>query len=184
MVVIKNKIESLNFIKQKGLNHFGEEAFEKNDIDGVNKFMEKYPVKYYFLRELILSSPNIFYDLSKEEVLQHCKLYDKFGLDVSSINYYDNRILCGEIIMDKKGNVIFSGSTNKDSTHRNFLKPNYFIKSTIFEKDIKKVPSLDIAIDYIFKHELFNIVLEFCIFDEPVGINSENIVIYEARTNY
>lgn len=69
-MIISNKQESLDFIKRKNLNHFGEEHFKKNDFVGVNIFLDKYPVKYYFLRELIPSSKNVFYNLSKNEVLQ------------------------------------------------------------------------------------------------------------------
>lgn len=181
---IKNKQESLNFMKREKLNHFGEEYFEKNDFTGVTNFLNEYPVKYYFLHELMPASPKVFYNLSRNEVLEKCRLYDKFGLDVSSTNYYHNRILCGEIILDEKGTLLFSGSTNKDSTHRNFKEPNYFIKSTIFDKKLKFIPTLDKMIDYIFEHNLFNLIIEFCTFDIPVGIYNEKIIIYEVRTNY
>lgn len=120
----------------------------------------------------------------KMRFYKKCSFYDNFGLDVSSTNYYNNRILCGEIILDKEGNLIFSGSTNKNNTHRDFKAPNYFIKSTIFDKKIKYIPTLDTIIEYIFKHNLFNVIIEFCTFDIPVGINREKIIIYEVRTNY
>lgn len=184
MIKIENKQESLKWIKEKKLNHFGEEYFFKNDIAGVTSFLEKYPVKYYFLRELTPSTSNVFYNLSKEEVLEKCRLYEHFGLDISSNNYQNHRILCGEMILDKEGNLTLSGSINKNSTHRNFIKPNYFLETTLEDRKLKYIPTLDIVIDYFIQHELWNVIVEFCTFDIPLGTEHEKIIIYEMRTDY
>lgn len=97
MIKITNKSESLKFIKNNKLNHFGEINFKRNDYDGVIDFIKEYDVNYYFLRELKPATKNVFYTLTKEEVLKHVSSYDTFGLDVSSENYKDNIKLVGEI---------------------------------------------------------------------------------------
>lgn len=181
---INNKKESLKFIKDNKLNHFGEVNFSMNDFKGVNEFINKYPVLYYFLRELKPSSKNVFYSLSKDEVLQKVSLYDNFGLDVSSLNYKDNIKMTGEIKYCRSGEFVFSGSTNSNSTHRHFLKPNYFIETNMFDRRVKYIPFIDKIINYIYKNDLFDYIIEFVIFDIPVGVYNDEVVIYEIRNNY
>lgn len=184
MIKITNKSESLKFIKNNKLNHFGEINFKRNDYDGVIDFIKEYDVNYYFLRELKPATKNVFYTLTKEEVLKHVSSYDTFGLDVSSENYKDNIKLVGEISYCANNDFMFSGSTNITSTHRYFKEPNYFLKTDVFDKKIKNIPYIDKIIRYIDEHNLYNLIIEFVVFDIPIGINKEEIVVYEVRTDY
>ena len=36
----------------------------------------------------------------------------------------------------------------------------------------------------IVENKLKNVIVEFAYFDKPVGVNNENIIIYELRTEY
>jgi hypothetical protein len=181
---IYNKKESLQFIKDQKLNHFGEVIIKKGDIETVNHFINENPVEYYYLREFIPGTKNVFYTLSKDEVYSKIDLYDIFGLDVSSENYINNIKLVGEIYYSSNNTLIFSGSTNPKSNHRNFLFPNYFFETDIFDRRIKKIPYIEEAIDYIYKHNLFDYIIEFVVFDIKVGVFKENIIIYEIRNRY
>ena len=80
--------------------------------------------------------------------------------------------------------ITLSGSFNKESNHRNFCEPNIFLKTDIFNNKIKYIKGLDEVISYIFKHFLFDIIIEFCVYDIPLGIYKENVVIFEVRTDY
>jgi len=51
------------------------------------------------------------------------------------------------------------------------------------ERREPSIPGLTEAIDFIVKHELFNIYVEISVFEIPVGIKRENIIIWELR-NY
>lgn len=181
--LILNKEDSLKFIKKKKLNHFGEIEIKDHNINKALDFINRFPVKSYFLRELKPSSKNIFYDLNKDEIIKYVRKFEKVGLDVSSLNYYENLILVGEIIIFTNNKVIFSGSTNKKSTHRNYFEPNYFMETDLFDKKFLKIPYINKIIDYVFKNNLFNYIIEFCIFDYKVGVQNEEVVIYEVR-NY
>lgn len=184
MEKIYNKEQSINFIKNHKLNHFGERIFYKNDIEKIKSHFKTFDVKFYYMRELFANTPNVFYSLSKKQVLDKTKNFEKFGLDVSSKNYINNQVLLGEIYIGLDNSFILAVSTNNKSTHRNFLKPNYFLNTDIFDRKIKYVPYINEMIDYIYKYNLFNYIIEFCIFDRPLGIYKEKVIIYEIRTNY
>lgn len=184
MARIRTKKDSINYIKKNNLNYFGESIFKRGDLEKVNKFLNKYDVKYYYMRELIPSTPNVFYNLTKEEVITKINDFSSFGLAVSSLNIIEHQVLCGEIIIGSDDKFTFSGSTNNESTHRNFLEPTYFLDTDIFDERIKFIPHIDEIIDYIYNHNLFDKTIEFCIFDEPTGTKQETVVIYEIRTDY
>lgn len=57
------------------------------------------------------------------------------------------------------------------------LNPNDLIKKKYSIAGLNKV------IDYICCHELFNVIVEFSMYDVPVGVNQENLIIWEIR-NY
>lgn len=184
MATIQNKMESIKFIYDNNLNCFNERKFNSGDIFGVEEFIKEFPVKYYYMRELIAATENVYYALNKDEVLSKVNDYENFGLAVSSHNYIDNVKLVGEITYYKNNDFLFSGSTNKYSTHRDFLEPNYFFNTDIFDERIKYIPYIDEMIEYIYIHGLFDMTIEFVVFDKPVGKCNEKVVIYEIRTHY
>lgn len=184
MKQIYNKSESLKFIKENGLNYFGETEFSRGDKAAVEKFLNDFPVKLYYMRELKAATENVFYTLSKEEVLAKVNDFEKFSVDVSSLNYVDNILLVGEIKVEGDNQVIFSGSTNKMSTHRDFLEPNYFLNANLYDKQIHSIPYMEKILDYVFSNDLAGYIIELCLFDIPVGVNNEEIVVYEIRTSY
>ena len=52
------------------------------------------------------------------------------------------------------------------------------------DKTLNKIPCFDEVYKYIVDNKLQNIIVEFAYFDKPIGINKENIIIYELRTDY
>ena len=64
-MVIKNKIDSIRLIKQLNLNRFPERLFIKFKEEDVVNFLEKYPAKYYAIRDR--SKSNCVFKLSVEK---------------------------------------------------------------------------------------------------------------------
>lgn len=64
-MVIKNKIDSIRLIKQLNLNRFPERLFIKFKEEDVVNFLEKYPAKYYAIRDR--SKSNGVFKLSVEK---------------------------------------------------------------------------------------------------------------------
>jgi len=184
MIEIKDKIDSLKYINKLKLNTFGEKIFKNPTEQEVIDFMDENPVKYYILRDKSKIGSKVYSNITRKEVLQHYKEYKLFSIDIASYNYRDNKILTGDILISKNNNFTITASSNKDCDHRTFPKPNYFLNTDIFDKKINNIQSVDKIIDYIYKHELFDVIIEFGVFDIPVGINKECVVIYELRTNY
>lgn len=181
---IKDKFESIGFIKNNNLNYFGEEVFKSNQIAEIKNYLNSHKEKYFILKDKTKVSGKVYLNLTKDEVLKHVREYNILGLDVASYNYLNNKVLLGEILITSNMEITLSGSFNKESNHRNFCEPNIFIKSNIFDKKIKYIKGLDEIISYIFKHSLFDIIIEFCVYDIPLGIYKENVVIFEIRTDY
>ena len=184
MIEIKNKIDSLKYIHKLGLNNFYEKVFTKYQEKEIIDFMDKNPVKYYILRDKIKSGAKVYFNITRQEVLNHYKEYALFSLDVASYNYRDNKILTGDILISRDNNFTITASSNKECDLRSFPEPSYIFSSDIFDKRIKHIPGSNKIIDYIYKHELFDIIVEFCVFDIPLGINNEYVIIYELRTHY
>ena len=95
------------------------------------------------------------------------------------------RINVGEIyISETSVNAILS--TNRGYSVRDAIRnPNYNIATTIFDDEtLNHIPYFDNIYKYIVENKLKNIIVEFALFDKPVGINKENIIIYELRTDY
>lgn len=183
-IKIRNKLESLEFIKNNSLNYFGEEVFKSNQIAEIKNYLDSHTEKYFILKDKTKISGKVYLNLTREEVLEHINEYNILGLDVASYNYLENKILLGEILITSKMEVILSGSFNKESSHRNFCEPNIFLKSDIFDRKIKYIKGLEEVMSYIFEHHLFDIIIEFCVYDIPLGIYKENVVIFEVRTDY
>ena len=50
-MIINNKMESIKKINELGLNMFPEQLFRENEQAKVKEFLDKYPAKYYAIRD-------------------------------------------------------------------------------------------------------------------------------------
>ena len=182
---ISNKIESYEKITELGLNKFPEKIFKNNEINEILEFIERYPAKYYAVRDK--SKPGGIFKLKveKENLFNEIKDYDLFSINVSSYNYINNQLLVGEIFISDN-NVSVTLSTNSSYSVRDALKnPNYNFVTTIYDNELlNQIPYFDKIYEYIVKNKLKDVIVEFAYFNIPVGINNENIVVYELRTDY
>lgn len=184
-IKINNKLESVEAINKLGLNKLPEGLFRKNDVSRIKEFLNKYPAKCYAIRDKSNSSGVFKLKVPANEVFNEILEYDLFSINVSSINYSDNQLLVGEIEILSDGGVYAVLSTNPYASVRDALKkPEFNLKTDIFDNRLNDIPCFDFLYQYIIEHELKDIIVEFSLFNINVGINNEKIVIYELRTNY
>lgn len=182
---IRNKIESHNKIIELNLNRFPEKIFKSLEINLINDFIKKYPAQYYAIRDKSKVGGIFKLKVKPENLFQEVNGYDLFSINVSSYNYIKNQILVGEIFINNfEVNAILS--TNKGYSVRDALRNPDFNFSTKLtdDKTLNKIPSFDKIYKYIFEHNLENVIVEFAWFDIPLGVNQEQIIIYELRTDY
>lgn len=184
-MIIKNKTESYNKIIELNLNKFPEEIFTKNDIQKIKNFIKNYPAKYYAIRDKSKSGGIFKLRVEQENILKEIEDYDLFSINVSSYNYRKNQVLVGEIFINNN-TVNATLSTNKNYSVRDAINnPDFNISTNIYDnKTLDKIPYFDNVYKYIIENKLKNIIVEFSYFNTKLGINNENIIIYELRTNY
>ena len=182
---IKNKIESYEKIMELGLNRFPEKIFKYTQIDEVEDFIKMYPANYYAIRDKSKAGGVFKLKVKPENILNEIVGYEMFSINVSSYNYTDSQLLVGEIyISNTTVNAILS--TNGNYSVRDAIKnPDFNFTSNIFDDEtLNRIPCFDKVYEYIVINKLEDVIVEFAYFNKPVGINNENIIIYELRTDY
>ena len=108
-----------------------------------------------------------------------------FSINVSSYNYNENQLCVGEVLIKSNLDVSITISNNKSFSARDAVRlPDFNMITNIYDKQLKNIEGLNYVIDYIFSHNLFDVIVEFSSFDIKVGLNKENVIIYELRTDY
>lgn len=182
---IKNKIESSQKIEELKLNKFPEEIFKSREESKVIEFINKYPAKYYAIRDKAKSRGVFKLAVTKEDILKEIKDYELFSINVSSTNYKDNQVLVGEIEILSNSEIYLTLSKRPAYSVRDAISyPDYNFKTDIFDKRLNEIEYFDYLYKYILKNNLLDTIVEFSLFNIKVGINNENIVIYEIRTDY
>lgn len=185
-IEIKNKLESISMIKELGLNKFPECLFKRGEEDKVKEFLQKYPAKYYAIRDKSKAGGIFKLKVLKEDVLEEIKEYDLYTINVSSANYSDNQLLVGEIEIFKNGEVYLILSTEKGYSVRDAIsEPTFNLKTDLFDdENLKRIPYFDYMFNYIDENNLYDVIVEFSLFDVCVGEKNEKVVVYELRTHY
>lgn len=185
-LIIKNKLESIKKIEELGLNKFPEQLFEKGQRQQVLDFINKYPAKYYAIRDKSKAGGVFKLKVESDKVLDEIKDYDLFTINVSSANYVLNQLLVGEIQILNNNEVYATLSVDPNASVRDALSnPTFNIKTNIFDdKVLDKIPYFNMIYSYIIEHNLENLIVEFALFDKNVGIKMDKIIIYELRTHY
>lgn len=184
-MIIRNKLESVNKIKELDLNKFPEQLFRINEEENVKKFLEAYPAQFYAIRDKSKSGGVFKLMVEYDQVLNEIQNYDLFTINVSSANYIDNQLLVGEIEFLSKGEVYAILSLDPAASVRDALSnPAFNIKTNIFDKQLNKIPYFDTIYQYVVNHNLQDVIIEFALFDKDIGIKKEKIIVYELRTHY
>lgn len=99
---------------------------------------------------------------------------------------YGKYVLIGDIYISRDLEEFWLiASDNPDYNTRMVLRdPKWNISTYYYDKKIRNIPNIDKIIDYIFKKELFDMVVEFAVYLEKVGKYNEYVAIFELRTDY
>lgn len=183
---IRNKLESMEVIQKLNLNRFPEELFKKGEIEKIQSFIEKYPAKYYAVRDKSKSGGIFKLKVEKENIIEETKDYELFTINVSSANYAEYQQMVGEIMISKDNEVYFIMTTDQNASLRDAYKnPEINLRTDIFnDKALSEIPHFDYLYNFIVDNSLLNVVVEFALYSVPLGINRERIIVYELRTAY
>lgn len=183
---VRNKLESIKIIRQNKLNSFPEKLFTKNQEEDVIKFIKENPAEYYAVRskEIVGCKKNNF-KTPINEVLNEIKNFNLYTINVSSYNYTSNLVLIGDIMISKNNEVWFIGSTNQNFTGKMAEQyPDFNYYTDIFDKRLNTIPDFDLIYTYIVEHDLVDVIVEFAIYNCPLGIYNERIIVFEIRTEF
>lgn len=184
-MIISSKLESIKKISELGLNKFPEQLFTENEQERVKNFISTYPAKYYAIRDKLKVDGDFKLKVPANEILAEIQHYQLFTINVSSANYVESQILVGEIQILSNGEVYTTLSVDSSASVRDaIMNPAFNLKTDIFDKKLNSIPHFDLIYQYIVEHNLQNVIVEFALFDENLGINNEKVIIYELRTHY
>ena len=120
-----------------------------------------------------------------DRIFDEIKDYSLYSINVSSANYVDNQLLVGEIEILSNGEVYTILSTNPTASVRDAItNPDFNFKTIFFDKKLDEIPYFDYIYKYISDNNLYDLIIEFALFNKNVGINNEKVIVYELRTNY
>lgn len=188
MYKIKNKQDSIDTMKQLGLNYFPLEIFDVKDEDSIRSFFQKYPAEEYVMRNPVKAQGKFYFVKNLEEALEKLKNFKtKVTINVSATPFKDDIVLLGDIKVNRGYNesVDLTARTDPDATHRNIYEnPQYNLHRSLDDDAVWKIPGFSKIMAYISEHELYGIIVEFAVYSCRLGVKKENVVIYELRTEY
>lgn len=184
MFTSNNKQESRELIKTLDLNTVPEIFVKNDDEDKIREFFNNNKASKYVVRDGSRSSSTYYYVYNADEAIEKAKKYNGLVIVAVSINSYENKILLGAIQINADDTVRFCGTTNKELDHRTMYRnPEFDYDTTIIDKKLSNIPKFDMLYEYVSKHQLHGLTIEFTIYDRPVGNKNEYILINELR-NY
>lgn len=188
-MIIKTKRESVFKMKELKLNYFDEDVFDVKDIKSIEKFFERTNADEYCMRDPDHTSGKVVFVKNLDECKNELKNYKGFvTICVSANDYAEDIVLLGDIKVKREyGNdtVDLTARTDSEATHRNIYEnPQYNIHSNLEDDKLWNVPGFSKLMGYIADHDLYNLVIEFAVYDCPVGVNKEKVAIFELRSEY
>lgn len=183
---IKSKEESVKIIDKLNLNVFPSIRATCENKNEILNFLNQNKNCKFAIRDIAKSMSKLYKNnLSYKELKVQLENIKDCIITVSGLTYKEHKLLSGEIFINSNMNIVLTVSSNKDSSARDAaISPEYSFTTSLFENTYKKVPNIDIILNYLFKYELFDVIVEFTIFDIPVGRNQEYVIIWELRTEY
>jgi len=182
-MTLDNKMTSYHKRVSLGLNRFPEVLICNGEFYKVDAFLDKYDAKYYAVRSIDIVGYKSKIKILKESVALEVVNHNNFSLSVSSHNYDDALLLIGDVKIDYDDNVWLLASTDEyPKISKN--NPDYNLSTTVFDKKLNNVRGFDSLFSYIVEHGLVNVIVEFAVYDEPVGICNEKVIVFEIRTDY
>ena len=189
MIEIKDKKDSIAKIKQMGINSIPVDVFSVDNKESIKRFFENNPASEYIMRSTIKAQGLFFFVKDYEEAEQYLDKYQQeVTIAVSVRPYKEDIVLLGDVIVKRSGMsemVDITARDDIDATHRNiYEKPKYNFHASLEDDRLWKIPGFSKLMRYISDHELYDVILEFVVYDCKVGTYKENVVIIEMRTGY
>ena len=183
--VIKTKEQSKQKIVQSNVNRVPEIIVDKTDKSAMIAFFSEYTENLYVVRDAEHSSSVYRYVRTAEECLEKAMSFSGKVLVAVSVNAYQNKILLGAVEISEDNTVRICATTNSKYDHRTMYNGNaeFCFQTDIFDKRLSDIPEFDFVYAYIVGHRLHGYTVEFTVYDTPVGIKKEKIIINEIR-NY
>lgn len=183
---ISSKIESVNKIRQLNLNHLPEEVFTNYDINKIKDFIDTTHQELYIVRDMSKVLGLTYFNVSPKQILDLVSNYTaKFSIAVSAFNYC-TYTLHGDIYLSRNLETLnmFASNTVSNQTRGLMSNCQWNLSTSYYDPKLKRILNLDIILDYIFKYDLFDVIVEFGVFPNPIGQNSERVLVFELRTDY
>ena len=189
MIKVKNKKDSIEKVKKLGLNYFPQEVFSVEDKEGIENFVKKYNADEYVLRNTEKAKAKFVYVNDLEDIYKNLKNFQKnVTIAVSYRPYKEDLILVGDIKVTRNYNgdvVDITARDDEEATQRNIYEnPKYNMHASLEDDRVWNIPGFSKIMKYISEHELYDVIVEFLVYDCKVGIKKENVVVTELRTNY
>jgi len=181
---IESKRHSADIIKKLRLNGVPEIVLYEYDKEAITNFCTKYPSTKYILRDLDSPAGKYYFCKDLKECVNNAKNYTgSFSLGVSCFAY-KGLILLGEVLLTKE-DITLIARTDEEANHRNIHdRADYNIHTTMEDNKLWDIPGCDLLIEYLIKHNLYDVIVEFVIYRDSVGVNKERVLIVELRSEY
>ena len=188
MIIIEDKKDAVETMKRLGLNYFPLDVFEVSNLDGIKNFFDKYKAKEFVLRNTDKADGDFFFVSSFEEAKKLLHNFDKsLTVGVSYNQYKSHIVLVGDVKVSKSyiEMVDLVARDDEDGTNRNvYENPKYNLHVSLDDEKIWGIPGFSKLMDYISNHELYDLIIEFIVYDKKVGIKKDYVVICEIRSSY
>lgn len=186
---IQDKSAGLKLLKAYDLNVVPSQVVFVDELSTAKDFMEKYPANEYCMRNLNSVLGGVHFVKSFVEFKKYVGEYEtSLLLSVSMRDYNENKVLLGDLRINKATNTIeLTAKDDENADHRNLYdNPKYVINGKTLDEvlDMDDIDGLADVLLYAIKHALYDMYIEFVVFDRPVGTKGEKVLIYELRTDY
>lgn len=189
MIEITDKKDAVETMRRLGLNYFPLDVFQVSDLQGIEGFFNAHKASEFVLRSTDKADGQFFFVNSFKQALP---LLASFGSHVTvSVSYNpfkQNIVLVGDVRLTREGGfemVDLTARDDSEGTNRNvYDNPKYNLHTTLDDERLWKVPGFTKLMDYLSSHNLYNMIVEFIVYDIKLGVKKENVVIVEIRTDY
>lgn len=189
MIKIKDKKDSIMKMQEMNLNTMPCDVFLASDREGIKNFFDKFEGEEYILRSTDKAQGEFFFVKNFQEAEEKLDRFENnVTVALSFRPYNEDIVLIGDVRVSKKfGNesVDITATTKSDGTHRGvYENPEFNMHASLEEDRVWKIPGFSKLMRYISEHELYDVIVEFAVYDIKVGKNRENVLISELRTAY
>jgi len=183
--MIHNKNESLSYIRKRNLNRPMQKVFQPGDTKGVKEFLAETNLALYSIRTMRKGGGFFAYAVESDNVASTIAILDQpvwIGESFYVADMY--LVLQGELLISKDLKVLATLSDRPCTPLRRMIDYDTFkVCADLLYESEPSIPGLKEAINYCIRNNLVDSTVEFTLYDRPVGINRENIIIWEVR-NY